>query len=246
MRGLRIAAAQSPSVAGDLAANLAVHVRLIAAARAAGVQLLVFPELSLCGYELPLLRACALSPDDDRLLPLRAAAAGMTVIAGAPLLDAGAERPCIASFTLLPDGGTRLYRKQYLHAGEDAYARPGAIGAQAQVLHGRRYVDAICADTTHAAHAQAAADAGAALYVAGVLISQAGYAADAALMQGHARRHRMGVLMANHGAPSGGYVTAGRSAFWGPDGALVAQAPGPGECLVIAEQRDGWHGEVLG
>jgi predicted amidohydrolase len=52
--------------------------------------------------------------------------------------------------------------------------------------------------------------------------------------------------MANHGAPSGGYVTAGKSAFWGPDGALVAQAPGPGEYLVIAEQRDGWHGEVLG
>jgi predicted amidohydrolase len=246
MMGLRIAAAQSASVAGDLAANLATHARLIAAARDAGVQLLVFPELSLCGYELPLLRAGALSPGDARLGPLRAAAAGMTVIVGAPLHDAGAERPCIASFTLLPDGGTRVYRKQYLHAGEHAYAQPGAIGAQAHALHGLRYVEAICADTTHAAHAQAAADAGAALYVAGVLISQGGYAADAALMQGHARCHRMGVLMANHGAPSGGYATAGQSAFWGPDGELVAQAPGPGEYLVIAEQRDGWRGEVLG
>lgn len=43
----------------------------IAAAQAEGVQLLLFPELSLCGYELPLLRDCALSPDDPRLAPLR-------------------------------------------------------------------------------------------------------------------------------------------------------------------------------
>ena len=48
--GIRIAAAQAPSVAGDIAANIAIHLRFIAAAQAEGVQLLVFPELSLCGY----------------------------------------------------------------------------------------------------------------------------------------------------------------------------------------------------
>lgn len=245
--GIRIAAAQAPSVAGDIAANLHTHLRYIAAAQAHGVQLLVFPELSLCGYEPPLLRDCALTPDDARLAPLRAAAvaAGMTVMVGAPLIDAGAALPGIASITLTADGGARVYRKQYLHGGEEAYARPGPIGASAHALHGQRYVEAICADTTRAEHAQAAADAGASLYVAGVLISDGGYAADAALLQGYAAQHRMGVLMANHAAPSGGYAVAGKSAFWAPGGALLAQAPGPGEYLVIGEEDGGWRGRVL-
>jgi predicted amidohydrolase len=244
---LRIAAAQTASVAGDIAANVATHLRFIAAARAEGVQLLVFPELSLCGYELPLLRACALAPDDARLAPLRAAAidAAMTIIIGAPLIDDGAAQPCIASITFTADGGSRTYRKQYLHDGEEVHAQPGAIGAQAHALHGQRYVEAICADTTHAEHAHAAADAGASLYVAGVLISNGGYAADAALLRGYAEQHRMAVLMANHAAPSGGYAVAGKSAFWAPGGALLAQAPGPGDYLVIAEENEGWHGRTV-
>jgi len=244
--GIRIAAAQASSVAGDLAANLQTHLRFIAAARAEGVQLLVFPELSLCGYELPLLRSCALAPDDARLAPLRTAAreAGMTVIVGAPLIDDGAAQPCIASITFAADGNTRTYRKQYLHDGEERHVQAGPRGAIAHALHGQRYVEAICADTTHAAHAQAAATAGASLYVAGVLISEAGYAADAALLRGYAETHLLGVLMANHGAPSGGYTVAGNSAFWAPGGALLCQAPGPGNYLVIAEEDGGWRGHV--
>lgn len=240
---IRIAAAQAPSVAGDIAANLATHLRFIAAARAEGVQLLIFPELSLCGYELPLLRQCALAADDARLTPLRTA--GMTVIVGAPVLDAGATQTCIASIGLAADGATTVYRKQYLHDGEEVHAQPGPAGAHAHALHGQRYVEAICADTTHAAHAQAAADAGASLYVAGVLISEGGYAKDAALLRGYAAAHNMGVLMANHAAPSGGYASAGKSAFWAPGGALLAQAPGPGDYLVIADHHHGWQGQVV-
>lgn len=242
---IRIAAAQTSSAAGDLAANLATHLRFIAAARSEGVQLLLFPELSLSGYEPPLLKQCALSPHDPRLAPLREAADGMTVIVGAPVLDADADKPAIATITLRPDGSATLYRKQYLHAGEEVYVQAGAIGASAHLLHGQHYVEAICADTTHAAHAAAAAQAGASLYVAGVLISEGGYAADAALLQGYAATHNMGVLMANHGAPSGGYTVAGKSAFWAPGGALLAQAPGPGDYLVIAEENGGWQGRVV-
>lgn len=244
---MRIAAAQTPSVAGNLATNLQTHLHFIAAARAQGVQLLVFPELSLCGYELPLLRDCAVLPDDARLAPLLTAAmdAGMTIIIGAPLLDAGAAQPCIASITFRPDGSTSTYRKQYLHSGEEVYVQPGPIGAHAHTLHGQRYVEAICADTTHAEHARAAADAGATLYVAGVLISAGGYDTDAALLRQYAQEHAMTVLMANHAAPSGGYACAGKSAIWAPGGTLLAQAEGPGNYLVIAEEKEGWHGSTV-
>jgi predicted amidohydrolase len=242
-----IAAAQAPSVAGDIGANLQMHLRFIAAARAQAVQLLVFPELSLCGYELPLLRACALTSDDTRLAPLRAAAADahMTLIVGAPIIDDGAAQPCIASFTFAPDGSVAVYRKQHLHAGEEVHVQAGPAGVTVHALHGQRYVEAICADTTHPTHAQAAAQAGASLYVAGVLISHGGYEADAALLRQYAQQHQMCVLMANHAAPSGGYAVAGKSCIWAPGGAVVALAQGPGNYLVIAEDSAGWQGRVV-
>ena len=48
---LSIGLAQFGSVAGDFEANLARHLVVIESAASAGVTLLVFPELSLIGYE---------------------------------------------------------------------------------------------------------------------------------------------------------------------------------------------------
>ena len=224
-----------------------IHLAFIEAARAHGVDLLVFPELSLSGYELPMLRGCAPTPQDPRLAPIReaASASGMTVIAGAPLADAGDGLPGIAAFTFGVDGALGVYRKQYLHAGEEQYVRAGPIGASGAVLNGHRYALAICADTTHRAHAAAAAATGATLYLAGVLISKGGYAQDAALLQQYAAEFNLGVLMANHAAPSGGYDVAGGSAIWTAGGALLARADGPGDCLVIARETGGWQGQVV-
>ena len=242
-----MAAAQSPSVAGDVEANVRIHLAFIDAAREHGVELLVFPELSLSGYELPLLRGCALAPDDARLARIREAAiaAGMTVVVGAPMADGGEAQPCIAAFAYGPNGEVGVYRKQFLHAGEDRYAQAGQIETHISSLLGHRYALAICADITHRAHVAAAAEAGATLYLAGVLISKGGYAHDTALLEQYAADFGIGVLMANHAAPSGGYDVAGGSAVWTAGGVLLARADGPGDCMVIAMENGGWQGKVV-
>jgi len=45
------------------------------------------------------------------------------------------------------------------------------------------------------------------------------------------------VLLANHGGPSGGYNSAGRSALWSPAGSLFAEFDETGEGLVAAERK---------
>lgn len=245
---LRIAAAQSTSVAGDIAANVQMHTRFITTAHQSGVELLVFPELSLSGYELALLRDCLLQPDDPRLAPIRALVqqTGMTVVLGAPFLQDQQAAPCIAAFTFFPDGSSSVYAKQHLHASEERYASPGRAGCQRHTLRDESYALAICADTSHADHAQAAADSGASLYLASVLVSEGGYAADAARLAQVARQLNMGVLMANHGGPSGSYVSAGQSAFWAPGGQQAMRTPSTGHFLLVAEKHaDDWRGEVL-
>ena len=105
---------------------------------------------------------------------------------------------------------------------------------------------AVCADFTHASHAAGAADQGAGLYAAGVLISEKGYAADASILQSYARQHSMAVLMANHGGQTGGWQSAGRSGIWSEDGSLIVAAAGAGDFLVVAQRNDGaWQGRVV-
>lgn len=240
------AAAQTVVVKGDIAANVARHVVLAAIAARHGARMILFPELSLTGYEPALARELALTPDDVRLEPLRDAARceGIVIVAGAPLRH-GDGLPLIAALTFRPDGGIQVYTKQHLHGGEEAAFACGQ-GGTALTVDGAHVALAVCAEIGQASHAAAAAQAGAQLYAASVLVSEGGYAADAALLQGHAATHALPVLMANHGGPSGGWRCAGRSALWDEAGTLVAAAPGDGECLLLARRGGGmWDASVI-
>ncbi|WP_419789394.1 nitrilase-related carbon-nitrogen hydrolase [Pseudomonas petrae] len=152
----------------------------------------------------------------------------------------------IGAVVMAADGSQSVYTKQHLHPGEEGVFSAGEGGALVDIGV-EQIALSVCADFTHASHAQAAARAGARVYASSVLISHEGYTRDAALLQDYASAHSMGVLMANHGGPSGGWACAGRSAFWSPGGSLVVSAAGTGDCLVIARLHQAiWQGEVVG
>ncbi|NMM38697.1 MAG: carbon-nitrogen hydrolase family protein [Glaciimonas sp.] len=246
MSSLRIAAAQSVSVPGDIAANVAAHCNFIVEASACDVDIVVFPELSLCGYELSLIGACALHPHDEVLAPIRELASGkaISVVVGAPILFAS-NNIHIGAITFLPNGEASIYCKQHLHPGEERFASACASPCSTYLVGGETIALAICADTAHEQHPQAAAAVGASLYLASVLVSDAGYATDAGNLQRYAECYCMATLMANHGGTTGGYVSAGKSAFWSQEGNLVVVAPSAGQYLVIASKSsEGWAGEL--
>ncbi len=246
MSSLRIAAAQSVSVPGDIAANVSTHCKFIVEASACGVDIVVFPELSLCGYELPLISACALYPDDEVLAPIRALARSrsISVVVGAPILSASNDIH-IGAITFFSDGETSVYCKHHLHSGEERFAKACASPCSTYPFGSEIIALAICADTAHEQHPRSAAAIGASMYLAGVLVSDAGYATDAGNLQRYAERYRMATLMANHGGPTGGYVSAGKSAFWSQEGTLVVAAPSDGQYLVIASKSSaGWAGDL--
>ena len=247
MTALTLAAAQSISIAGDVPANIERHLAFMRVAAEHGVQWLLFPELSLTGYEPTLAAELAIHPQDAALLPLRemARALRLTAVVGMPLRLAPGEGVLIGSLVLGADGTLAVYTKQHLHPGEEVVFAAGQGGA---VLEWRedRFAMAVCADFSQASHSRAAAQSGANVYADSVLISEGGYAADSALLQGYAAEHRLLVLMANHGGESGGWACAGRSAIWAADGSLLAAAPGVGEMLVIARREGGrWTGQEV-
>ncbi|AZF04785.1 carbon-nitrogen hydrolase family protein [Pseudomonas sp. R5-89-07] len=247
MTALILAAAQTLSTAGDVAANIARHLVFMQAAAAQGVQLLVFPELSLTGYEPALAADLAIAPEAPLLTPLREMARELklTSVVGMPVRLAPNADVLIGALVLGADGSLAVYTKQYLHPGEEVAFAAGRGGAVLEWGNDRIAL-AVCADFSHADHPRQAALARANIYAASVLISESGYATDCALLQGYAVEHNLLVLMANHGGPSGGWACAGRSAIWANDGHLLAVVPGVGEALVIA-RRDGahWVGHVV-
>lgn len=79
----RLAAAQINCSLADVAGNLETHRRAIEQARQRGVDVLLFPELSLTGYDLgPRVPEVAMRRDDPRLLQLAESVGGMLTVVG--------------------------------------------------------------------------------------------------------------------------------------------------------------------
>jgi predicted amidohydrolase len=116
-------------------------------------------------------------------------------------------------------------------------------GGEPLSIDGHTVCIAVCADISHAEHAAEAAGQGAGIYAASCFITPAGYTTDVGLLMRYAREHRMAVLLANYGAPTGGWPAAGRSAIWSREGALMACGPAEGEAIVVAHLGSGRRSE---
>jgi predicted amidohydrolase len=230
---LTIAVAQPACIAFDVAANAIAHAESI---RTASARVVVFPELSLTGYEMD---AEPLDHRDPRLQPIIQACAetGSLALIGAPVsVDAG--RPHIGMLAVDANGATVAYRKQWVDSTESHRFAPGAAPAVLPV-DGWRLGLAICKDTGIPQHAADTAKLGMDVYVAGTVFSQD----ERPLLAERARRigdqHGVWVALASFAGPTGsGYTeTAGCSGVWSPDGTLIAQAgtePGAIACARLA------------
>jgi predicted amidohydrolase len=217
---LSIAVAQPPCVPHDVAANALTHAAVV---RSAGAGVVVFPELSLTGYEV---EAAAVDPEDPRLAPLVAACAGTgsLALAGAPVASP-AGLPSIAMLAVDGAGVRIAYRKMWLGGAEPERFAPGSRPTVLDV-DGWRLGLAICRDTGIAQHAADTAGLGMDAYVAGVLEAEEDAAVPAARARRVASDHRVWVAIASFaGSTGGGYErAAGGSGIWAPDGNVIIQA----------------------
>ncbi len=108
---LRVAVAQIPTILGDLAANFDTHLRFIARAREAGVDCLMFPELSLTGHSAgPEALDLARHRDDPEIAELAMASGPMCTLFG--LIEEGPAAQFYNSMFVVKDGALAfLHRK---------------------------------------------------------------------------------------------------------------------------------------
>jgi predicted amidohydrolase len=210
---LTVAAVQPACVAKDVAANARFHADAI---RAAAARLVVFPELSLTGYELD---ADAISLDALGAIVEACAQTGAIALVGAPI--AGDH---IATLRVQASGVDVVYRKSFLGGDELTRFMPGD-GPVALDVDGWRVGLGICKDTGVARHIGDTAALGVDLYVAGMVHL------PHELDEQEARAVRIAtacdsyVAFASFAGPTGGgfSATAGNSAIFAADGTAVAR-----------------------
>lgn len=233
---MKLAVAQIRSIAGDIAANVARHVGAVHQAAELDAELVLFPELSLTGYEPTLAKHLATSSDDPRFDLLQTESDSNSIIIGAGIPIAKKNGTEIGLIFFQPDLSKQTYSKQLLHTDEIPFFVPG----QRQLLlqsHSQMLVPAICYESLQPSHAESAAKMAADVYLASVAKSAAGVAKAYAHYPMIAQRHSMTVVMANGLGPSDNFIGAGMSAIWNCCGDLVGQLDDQREGVLVFDTK---------
>jgi predicted amidohydrolase len=241
-----LAAAQTKPKRGDIDANLLDHYHLIELAVANGAQLIVFPELSITGYERENASRLAFTKNDTRLNHLKKLATenNITIIAGAPIQIE--SNLFLGEFCIAPNDAVSIYTKQFLHTGEEIYYQSSFDYNPMLEIENERISCAICADIDNPKHPENARKNNCSIYIASIFFSPNGISQAHQSLQNYASQYRMNVLMANFGGDSYGSPSGGRSAFWNSKGELIAQMEDSGSGLLLVEKHNSdWTGKII-
>lgn len=232
---LTLSAIQYTALNGGIAANVAEHIRLIEDADDHGARLVLFPELSLTGYDLNGLADPErwVTAADPRLDGLREICrrTGITAVVGAPFREADGT-PRLASLALHPNGGLDAGFKVWLQGPERQLFRAGDEAVLLD-LDGWRIALAIGPDAARPVHAEAP-EAGADVYAVSARYAAGEDHRSALQLGARAMDKRMFSVLANLGGTTDGGPSAGGSGFWGPDGLVIRQAAGTGTEVLTA------------
>ncbi|MVM29955.1 carbon-nitrogen hydrolase family protein [Spirosoma sp. HMF4905] len=229
---MKLCVAQIRSIKGDILQNSNTHKRLIEQAIHNGADLIVFPELSLTGYEPELANELATTPDDRRFDDFQAIsdANQITICVGMPTTSDSGIR--ISMLIFQPHQPRQTYSKQYIHPDEEPYFSTG----QGQVFltgNATKIALAICYELSVPEHAENAAKHGAEIYIASVAKSADGVEKASKRLAEIASTYSMTVLMANNIGYCDNFEGAGKSSVWTNKGALVGQLNGTDEGILL-------------
>lgn len=219
---MKICLAQIEPLKGNIPANIQKHLAWVDVAVRNSAEMIIFPELSITGYEPALAKSLATTPNDSRFDEFQTISDThrLTIAIGLPIKTT--EGITISLLIFQPARSREVYAKQYLHPDEEPFFTSGRntinlVGKNAEVAL------AICYELSVPQHAEDAYQKGAKLYIASVAKSVKGVSTAAERLSQIAKDYSMTVLMTNCIGVCDGMVCAGGSAAWNSKGELLGQ-----------------------
>lgn len=234
---MKFSVAQIYTYRGDLAQNLEHHFEFIELAASAGADVVVFPELSLTGYEPSLASRLAMSSHDKRIEPIqeRSDTTEITIAVGLPLIVQ--DGICISLVFFQPGQERVVYHKKYLHKDELPFFVANDHPATMRIGN-VTVAPSICYELSVPEHAERAYELGAEIYLSSVSKSAQGVASAHERLAAISKTYSMPVMLCNNVGPSDDFVGAGRSAVWDRNGTKVAELESSVEGLVVFDLSD--------
>lgn len=234
---MKICLAQTRSVKGDIQRNIAGHKKLINLAVAGGADLIVFPELSLTGYEPTLAKELAVDGDDTQLDDFQTIsdANRITIGVGIPTKNNGGAS--ISMILFQPHQARQTYSKKHLHPDEDPFFVSGA-NFTGLMVNNVPVALAICYELSVPEHSENAFKSGAKIYLTSVAKSVKGIDKALVSLSDIASKYSMTVLMSNCVGEADGCECAGKTSAWNSDGSLTGQLDSVRDGILIVDTDD--------
>jgi len=233
---MKIAIIQLEPIKGSIEKNIAIHLDWIKIAIIRNTDMIVFPELSLTGYEKELAKFLATNQNDKRLDCFQELSDIHKITIGVGLPTKINDDLYISMIIFRPDKERITYSKQYLYPTEVSIFTPGCnplvLEFESDIV-----APAICYELSNQGHHEFALQNNANVYLASVLNSVSGVDSDLEKLSAIARNYKMVTFMANFIGESGGYKCAGKSSIWNENGEVIKQLGNKEEGLIIYDTK---------
>ena len=229
---MKICITQTNPIKGDIETNIARHKKFIELAVSNAADIIIFPELSLTGYEPSLAKELATDANDIRLNDFQIISDTHQISIGVGLPTKSNAGICISMIFFQPNKPRQVYSKKYLHADEEPFFVSGANISGIKIKE-KNVALAICYELSVPQHSEDAFKSGAEIYIASVAKTATGVEKAFKTLSDTASKYSMTTLMSNSVGLCEDGLCAGQSAVWNNKGVLIAQLDNTSEGILI-------------
>jgi len=231
---VKIALVQARPVKGDIAANIADHKRLISLALEHSAELILFPELSITGYEPELAKVLSIDYNDPLLNDFQSLCDNNNCVIAVGMPTQHSAGLCISLIFFQPGQPRKLYSKKYLHADEEPFFISGSQFPVMEI-NGQNISPAICYELSVPEHAATAYESGGKIYLVSVAKTVTGMDKAIERLAAVAKEYSMMVVLANCAGHCDNFECGGRSSAWNNKGILIGQLDETEEGILLVD-----------
>lgn len=229
---MRICIAQTQSLKGEVHKNIQNHLQIIERAVKSNSDLVIFPELSITGYEPDLAKELATNIDHAIFNPFQVLSDKNEITIGIGMPTNTIDGIHISMLIFQPNKKNLVYSKQILHSDELPYFVCGNYQTSLNIK-GTKIAVGICYETLQREHFLKAKEDDADIYVASVAKPKKGIEKAYLHLPKIANEFNTPILMSNSVGHCDNFLSIGQSTVWNKKGELIKQLDDTNQGILI-------------